>query len=285
MSINSQIIEATDFSEDNEYEEFENSKMIHIEQPGKYVVKLMDGADPPVGKFKLDYIRFECMEPVGDYDSSEDEIPEGADDDTPLPSEGSVIKQDGAEVYMTSSEKSGNMSWYKYPTPMENQMTKKDSLDITSIDNQDMTTITIQPDKTYQELLGIGTSLEESTIDNIIHLKPGMQEEFLRKLIDPNQAGMTLFRITIGTSDFTGKRFYTYYDGREITKENGIYNKQTKTYEPDWYNVTGNGFSIEKDREYKIIDTVKKVIDIAKEYGVEDEVQFFASSWTPESIG
>lgn len=172
------------------------------------------------------------------------------------------------------------MSWYKYPTKMKNQMAEKAALDITSTDDQDMNVIHINPDKEYQEFLGMGTSLEEATINNLIQLSPEVQDEFLRKLVDPKQGGMTLFRITVGTSDFTSKKFYTYYDAKELNEKNAIKNGDG-SFSPDWQNVTGNGFSIQKDEDYKIIATIKKVQAFAKEYGVEDEVKFFASSWTP----
>ncbi len=182
-------------------------------------------------------------------------------------------------VWMTSTEKAGDMSWYKAPTQMANRLSSKESLTLTAVDQQEMTTITVKADKEYQEILGFGTSLEESTISNMAQLAPEVQDEFLRKLIDPKQAGMTLLRVTIGTSDFTSRKFYTYYDAAELTEENAIM-KDGKLV-PDWNNVTGNGFSIRKDHDFKIIDTIKKVQALAKEYGVENEVRFFASSWTP----
>lgn len=182
-------------------------------------------------------------------------------------------------VYMTSTEKAMDMSWYKAPTEMENKLTEKEALTLVEVDDQEMTTISVDPKKEYQEILGFGTSMEESTINNLIRLKPELQDEFLRKLIDPKQAGMSLLRVTIGTSDFTSKRFYTYYDAEELTEENAI--MEDGKLVPDWYNVTGNGFSIQKDHKYKIIDTIKKIQELAKEYGVEHELRFFASSWTP----
>lgn len=192
---------------------------------------------------------------------------------------GNLIADGAVEVYMTSTEKAKDMSWYKQPIEMANKLSQKDSLPLTAVDGLDMTTITVNPSKEYQKILGFGTSLEESTINNMLKLTPELQDEFLRKLIDPKQAGMTLLRVTIGTSDFTAKRFYTYYDAAELTEENAII--EDGKLVPDWYNVTGKGFSIQKDHDYKIIDTIKKVQALAEEYGVEDEVRFFASSWTP----
>lgn len=254
---------------------------VTIPETGLHGVKIMDGNDPGVINAKLDYLQFELVSPTGDKDDSTDGEVVDPGDETVPESTGNVISKDAVKVFMTSTEKSQNMSWYKYPTEMANQLSEKDALDITSLDDSTYTTINVDENKSYQEFLGMGTSLEEATINNLSQLTPEVQDEFLRKLVDPAQGGMTLFRITVGTSDFTAKPFYTYYDAKELNASNAIYNKKTKTYEPDWQNITGNGFSIQKDIDYKIVDTVKKVIALAKEYGVEDEVKFFASSWTP----
>ncbi len=254
---------------------------IEIPSSGLYGIKIMDGAEAATGKLKLDYMRFTCTSPAGEKDTSID-IPLGdPKDETALESEGAVISSNAVSVYMTSTENAGNMSWYKYPTDMANQLTQKENADITAVDNQEITTITVDPNKTYQKFLGMGTSLEESTVNNISQLKDNIQQSFIEDLVNPQKGGMTLFRITIGTSDFTSKDFYTYYDAKELNATNAIYKNETKQYEPDWYNTTGNGFSIQKDVDYNIIKTVKMVQAAAEKFGVEDEVKFFASSWTP----
>ncbi|MDK2807363.1 MAG: hypothetical protein PWP24_92, partial [Clostridiales bacterium] len=71
------------------------------------------------------------------------------------------------------------------------------------------------------------------------------------------------------------------YDAKELNASNGIYYAATKTYQPDWSKNTGNGFSIQKDVDYNIIKTIHMVQEAAKKFGVEKEVRFFASSWTP----
>lgn len=251
---------------------------ITVDETGLYGIKIMDGYSPGQARLKLDYLQFTLQEgtQTGEYDDSRDA---NSTDSDPLESEGTVLYEDRVKVYMTSTEKSGNRDWYQYPTEMANQISQKPSLDLTAVDSQEMTEIFIDPKREYQEILGFGTSLEESTIYNLSQLRPEVQDEFLRSLVDPAQGGMTLFRITIGTSDFTSRPFYTYYDASELTEENAV--RADGELLPDWYNETGNGFSIEKDREYGIIDVIRKVQDLAEEYGVADEVKFFASSWTP----
>ncbi|MDK2808920.1 MAG: hypothetical protein PWP24_1657, partial [Clostridiales bacterium] len=170
---------------------------IDIPKSGLYGVKIMDGAESPSGRIKLDSMKFTCTNPVGEKDTSVDTSIEDPKNETPKESEGAVIATDAVSVYMTSTENAGNMSWYKYPTEMANQMTQKDSLDVTAVDNQALTTININPNKTYQELLGMGTSLEESTVNNLSQLKDSIQQQFIEDLVNPQKGGMTLFRVTI----------------------------------------------------------------------------------------
>lgn len=177
---------------------------------------------------------------------------------------GQVVQKDAVEVYMSSSEQSGSMSWYDSPKEISNKLDKKDNVDITAPDNQEATTINVNSSKAYQEFVGMGTSLEESTVNNLAKMSKEKRTEFLTKLLDPEKGtGMSLLRVTIGTADFTGQEFYTYYD--EIKDSNN----------PDWYNVTGKGFSIQKDIDYKIVDTIKEALKI------NPDVKLFASSWTP----
>ena len=106
----------------------------------------------------------------------------------------------------------------------------------------------------------MGTSIEEATVNNLSKMDDSVRREFIKNLLDPvNGTGTTLIRLTIGTSDFTARNFYTYFD-----------NKPKDINNPDWENE----FSIQKDIDYKIIKTIKEIQEIAKELGVEDELSF-----------
>lgn len=209
---------------------------------GDHTLKLVSRT----GDWNIDYLRFVPANESGQ------------------PVEGKV------SVSTSSAVNAGSMSWYQNSYPIENKWTKTADLDLTEVTgNGNDTTIYVDPEQTYQEILGFGTSLEESTIYNLAKMDSVVREQFLRDLIDPeNGAGMTLFRLTIGTADFTAQNFYTYYDNRP----NG---------EPDWQNMSGQGFSIQKDYDYHIIETIQQVIRIAEELGVRDEIRFFSSPWTP----
>lgn len=67
--------------------------------------------------------------------------------------------------------------------------------------------------------------------------------------------GMSVFRLTIGTADFTAQEFYSYYD-------------TPPTGEPDWDNQSGQGFSIEKDEQFGIISCVQMLMEEAANVGV-----------------
>lgn len=185
---------------------------------------------------------------------------------------GVLIQEGAVSVTESSSDNSQSMSWYAGDQEIKYKNTEQTALDIRNADTSDMTTIVVNDTKEYQSILGMGISIEESTVNNLMKMSDATRKEFITTLLDPKTGmGTTLIRVTIGTSDFTGQPFYTYYDGsgKEL---NG---------KPDWNNVTGNGFSIQKDRDIGIIQVIKEIQEVAEELGVGEELQFFASSWTP----
>lgn len=235
-------------------------------EAGLYEFKLMSSVNGV--KLRLDYVYFEPLD-VEDKVEREDEVME-------LKPEGAVLAEDAVISYATSENKPGDGIWYQQELEKTAFLSEREPLDITEADQQNITTITINPELTYQTMLGVGTSLEESTIHHLKDMESEVRKEFIRYLIDPvNGVGMTLFRLTIGTADFTAEPFYTYYDAVKLDETNSIDGA------PDWYNVTGNGFSVQKDIDLQIVAVVQEVIEIAEELGVEDEIRFFASSWTP----
>lgn len=193
------------------------------------------------------------------------------EDSNLINSNAKVIEEGGVQVFLTSTEQAQNQSWYKKPYNLSNTLTQSDNLNITEKDDTKITEIHIDTSKTYDPFYGIGTSLEESTVYNLLQLNEEERKNFIYKLVNPvGGAGMTLFRLTIGTSDFTGQNFYTYYDGRDLEGE------------PNWYPGEGEeGFTIQKDIDAGIIEIALMVMEAAKYYNVEDEIRFFSSPWTP----
>jgi glucosylceramidase len=81
----------------------------------------------------------------------------------------------------------------------------------------------------------------------------------LRELVDPAVGlGWNLFRICLGSSDFTGRPYYSYDD--------------VPSGETD---VALARFSMQKDLDYQIVDVLREVQQI------NPQVLFFASPWSP----
>ena len=118
--------------------------------------------------------------------------------------------------------------------------------------------VELDPQTTYQSILGLGSSLEHSTCYNLNLLPPERRDEVLVSLLDPEQGiGMNLMRICIGTPDFTASPWYTYND-----------------MPPGQTDPELKRFSIAKDREY-----VLPVLQAARR--INPQLKFFASPWSP----
>ncbi|MBD3350299.1 MAG: hypothetical protein GF364_02325 [Candidatus Lokiarchaeota archaeon] len=117
--------------------------------------------------------------------------------------------------------------------------------------------------------IGIGYSFEHTSCQNLMRLSKNDRHNALKALVDKNQgAGMNIFRICMGTSDFTGTLWYTYLD--ESPPDN-ILNSED---EQDLINYIKDNFSIAKDQEF-IIPIVQEALEI------NPDLLIFASPWTP----
>ena len=169
------------------------------------------------------------------------------------------MEKEIAEVWFSSEKQPGDGSWYNAPKDIAYKMDKVQALDVLFENSSKVTTINIDVNKQYQSILGIGTSIEESTVYNLARMSPGKRHEILTKLVHPvNGIGMNLIRVCIGTPDFTSRRFYSYDDMPEGTLD-----------------ISLDNFSIKKDIDYGIIDTIKEII------AINPSVKIFASPWSP----
>ncbi len=187
------------------------------------------------------------------------EIPETQPPVEDVPAE--VIQKHAVESWITNEREPSDVAWYFSPRyqPGDKKLEKQKNLDITKPDASKITTINIDPTKQYQSILGIGSSMEESTVHNLTKMSPKKRQEVLEKLVDPDKGiGMSLVRTTIGTSDFTARSFYSYDD-----------------MPPGQTDVNLKHFSIQKDIDYKIIETLQQIKKI------NPDVTFFASPWSP----
>jgi O-glycosyl hydrolase len=115
-------------------------------------------------------------------------------------------------------------------------------------------TITIDDTKTFQTIVGLGSSLEPTTCYNLSLLPEEDRRKVIRNLVHPTRGiGMNLMRVCIGTPDFTGDEWYTYHD----------------ELDPDL-----NSFSIDRDKAY-----ILPILKIALEEN--PDLKFYASPWSP----
>ncbi|WP_239714627.1 glycoside hydrolase family 30 beta sandwich domain-containing protein [Paenibacillus sp. 19GGS1-52] len=163
------------------------------------------------------------------------------------------------EVWLSSESMPGRNSWFQGPQELPHQLSQQAALNWSLPQVSELTTLHVTPEQTYQEILGIGSSLEETTVHNLSRMKASEQLDILKQLTNPQLGiGLNLFRITLGTSDFTAQPFYTYDD-----LEAGETDFQLKD------------FSIQKDIDLAIIATLRQLLDVAP------NTIFFASPWSP----
>lgn len=119
-------------------------------------------------------------------------------------------------------------------------------------------TITIDPERTCQTLLGLGSSWDHATCANLFRLSEPARNEAIKRIVHPEEGiGMNLMRLCIGSSDFIGEAYYTYDD------------LPPGETDPDLKH-----FSIEKDRAY-LLPVIRKSLEY------NPELLFFASTWSP----
>lgn len=111
----------------------------------------------------------------------------------------------------------------------------------------------------FDQVYGIGTSLEASTSWNMNLLAPPQRATLLKDLFDPEAGvGFSVARITIATSDFTPLPFYSYADDG-----------------PDPHLAT---FNVSRDEAY-ILPAIHDAITAAGGHG-RDTLRLFASPWS-----
>jgi glucosylceramidase len=130
---------------------------------------------------------------------------------------------------------------------------------LTAVDGLPRADIVIDPQVTYQSILGIGSSLEEASVYHLSRMSPAVRDDVLRSLVDPEQGvAWNLFRICFGTSDFTSQPYYSY-DDMPVGQAD-----QTLEH-----------FAIQRDIDCHIIATIQRVMQL------NPDVRFFASPWSP----
>jgi glucosylceramidase len=165
----------------------------------------------------------------------------------------------GVEVWLSSEKNARELSWFDGPQDIPYRISQQPNLEFTCPDAQSLTTISVFPDIAYQEILGIGTSMEETTVFNLAKMSRSKREVLYKALLDQKEGiGFDLIRITLGTSDFTARTFYSYND-----------------LEPGESDFELKRFSIQKDIDFGIVDTIQSMLKVSP------DLKIFASSWSP----
>lgn len=154
---------------------------------------------------------------------------------------------DSVEVWVTTADLQSRMSAMK-PVLLESIDEAKPAV----------ITVTVDASKTFQTLLGLGSSLEGTTCSNLVRIPPAERERVMKRLVSPTEGiGMNLMRLCIGTSDFTGDPWYSYSD-----------------LPPGETDPEMRRFSIDRDRAYLL-----PMIQLARR--CNPDLLFFASPWSP----
>jgi glucosylceramidase len=116
--------------------------------------------------------------------------------------------------------------------------------------------IFVNPEKTFQEYLGIGGAITDASSEVFSKLNDAQQNELLQSLFGKDGIGYNIIRTSIHSSDF-GLGSHTYIEEGDGELET---------------------FSIEKDK-VKRIPFIKRAIDL-----IEDDLVFYASPWSPPAF-
>ncbi len=163
-------------------------------------------------------------------------------------------------VTLSSEYKPADTLWWDAnQTYSGYKLSAQDSLSITEKIEDSRTTFNVNPDSTYQTIYGFGSSFEESSVYNLRLLSQEKRTEVLQLLLDTvNGSGLNLWRLAIGSSDYTGCDWYTYDDN-----------------ETDTSNTSSlNNFSIQKDKEYGIIQVINEA------QAINPNIRFIAAAWS-----
>ena len=156
-----------------------------------------------------------------------------------------AVAQPEVRVWMTSKD-------------LQQRLSEGSRLKFTSEPATGTRVIVVNPEKTFQTMLGLGASLEHTTCSNLFRLPQSERERVIERLVSPTSGiGMNLMRICIGTSDFTGEPWYSHDD-----LPSGETDPELKR------------FSIGRDRTY-----VLPMLMIARQKN--PDLLFFASPWSP----
>lgn len=177
-------------------------------------------------------------------------------------------ESDSVQVWWSSELLPGSVIWYKNPPSPDAimyKLSRQGSVAWKPEVMQKSSVFRMDTAITYQSVLGIGTSLEATSVYALLKNKNEQEvRAWIRVILDHEKGmGLNMFRITIGTSDFS--------DGRAWSKHpKGFYSYQDEENKP---------FSIQPDVDSRIIKVLQMFIEEAS--ALKQPIVFFASIWSP----
>lgn len=162
-----------------------------------------------------------------------------------------------------SSHSQSVQSWYSTDDSTANtqKLEAQPTINFESPDGATINSVTVNTSTTQQTFMGMGTSLDQTSVNNFYRMNAPTREAALRQLFDPNSPTgirLNMVRIPFGTSDFTQTEFYTYDD---------VPYNQTDTDLSE--------FSIQKDIDNKVVAITKEILTY------NPNLIIFGSVWSP----
>ena len=162
----------------------------------------------------------------------------------------SYAKEYTAQVWISSEEINGQPGKQIEPQP---------DIPLLPPDGAPVPAIAIRPDHRRQSILGIGSSMEETSVWNLLRMSPEIRQDIMEKLFDQSKGiGWNTLRIVFGSPGCCGYPYYTYCDLPQGSTDPAL-----------------STFSIQKDIDYGIIGMVQQALSI------NPNILIFATSFTP----
>ena len=141
-------------------------------------------------------------------------------------------------------------------TNLKLSLTKEDVFVASEQPTEAQISVFVNPNKTFQEFLGIGGAITDASAEVFATLNKEKQEEFLQAYFGKDGIGYNVIRTNIHSCDFSSAS-YTYVEEGD---------SELKT------------FSIEKDKKYRM-PLIKRAASL-----IGDNMVFYASPWSPPAF-
>ena len=128
-----------------------------------------------------------------------------------------IATSDSEEIASAFSGKGKQIEVYTTASNTDLRLTKTENLQFTAARQplESEISIFINPNKTFQKLLGIGGAITDASAEVFAKLPEEKQQEFLKAYYDPvDGIGYSLTRTTIHSCDFSSES-YTYIEDND----------------------------------------------------------------------